>query len=537
MKKMSLVGGLLALIVLLLSISCEKMGDPVTVSQFQVNKNVTMSSESQGLLNRRTFYNFETIFLTFADLYAEEQVDIQIIRVSDLKMIKRLLVFSDGYGAIRNLPIWYHIGYHGPCSFEDMSEKYVVHLLQPGVDRPWVIYSIPFEIHKGIPPTPQIRVVDAGGCFIPGSLHPGEQLLIEGSRLPQNQNVQLLVVANRISYVPGDVLTDLSDNGIETVSIGANGTLAPTVIWNSVAAGPYDLIVDTEPFGIYNAGDVVNDALLTGLVVQNAPIYGDIIQDIACDQFGNYKMYFDSLETVYAKVNAFTKPRLASEYVSIFLTTHKPVWQAGDSLVALCTVGTFEMPINCLWNGTAGSLPLISTHGQSAPDDPTPVKLWPGLYDVIIDVDRDYVYTPGIDILDGGPVPGFIVAGNPPPVRFGASADIDFLGLKDDNHNMWGVFRDVTHTPVWGVLVDSLGNFVRNNKIKFEIVSGPGFFNRDSSFTNYDGAGFSIFAGGRWGQGTLVKLSTVVNGITYVKYVRIFRKIPYSHNQGIVIGG
>lgn len=536
MKKVIEVGSVLAVIILLLASGCEKISDPVVVSEFQVNRNVTMSASTQEPLNKRTFYRYETIYLTFENLYPGEQVDIQIIRERDLKILKRLLVFTDEYGAIRDVPIWYYIGHEGPCHFENLADKYVVHLIQPGVNRLWRIYSIPFEIVKSFPNSPQIRVIDAAGCFLAGSVQPGDPLIIEGSVLPKNQNVQLLVVNERPSYMVGEVLTDMSDNGIEAVFIGESRALAPTVIWNSITPGAYDVIVDTAPFGVYNTGDIVNDMMLTGVIVQNIPNNGHIIQDIACDRFGNYKNYFDSLETVYAKVNAFTQPRLLSEFVSVFLTPHRQQWLEGDSLVSLCTVGTFEMPLDCLWNGTAGSLPIIACHGRSDRDDPTPIRLWPGIYDVVIDVDRNYVYNPGIDILDGGDQPGFIVPGSPPPVRFGANADLDFLGIEEDDPNLQGVFRDEIHTSVWGVVVDSLGNFIEKLPIRYDIVWGPGSVDRDSSFTNLYGASIAVFRGGEWGKGTLVQLSVIVDGKLYIKYVLIFRKIPYSHNQGIIIG-
>ncbi|MBN1540900.1 hypothetical protein JW992_02060, partial [candidate division KSB1 bacterium] len=286
-----------------------------------------------------------------------------------------------------------------------------------------------------------------------------------------------------------------------------------------------DIVADIPPYGEYNPGDLVADNLAAGLLVQEPPQFSDIIQDIACDQWGLYKDVFDSHEILYARVNSLRQPLETFDRIGVYVMPHKDVWMAGDSLVDVRTVGTHEMPIHALWNGIAGSLPLLQVRGRTEPDDPNPIVIWPGEYDMIVDVNRNSIYDPGTDIIDGGTQPGFVVPGKPPKVRFAASADVDFLSVYPNA------------TKIWGVLVDSLGNFYEDIPVSFQIVYGPGALSADTSRTSANGQAFSNFTGATFGRGTLVRLDTIVDGELYSQYVLIFRKIPYAHNQGILIGG
>jgi len=540
---------LMALLAILLVAGCEKVGDPLTVSQFQLNRNVSLFSSGTGMIDRRVFYSYETIFFTFENLYPSEQTDVQIVRLSDGKILKRLLVFTDPDGVIRDLPIWYYITHDGPDETKAEDGKYVVHLLQPGITNPWLIYSICFEIRDELPPTPQIRVVDptvifkttasgifAGSQFLSGSVWAGGDVWLEGSKMGAHKNFKLLVVPDRDNWVIGDAFTDVT-GFIETEKSDKSGDFPPVKIWSGAVLGSYDVVADYEPYGVYNAGDVIQDPLIAGLIVQNHRPGGDLIQDIACDQFGNYKDVFDSLETVYARISSKWKPGLTSEFVTIYITPHKAVWKQGDPLVALSTVGTFEMPVSCLWNAYAGSFPVIKMHGLPLPNDPAPRKMWPGEYDVVIDVDRNYFYDPGIDILDGGVRPGFVVPGKVPPVRMGASGDLDFLGVREEDPNLVGWFRDEIHTSVWGVLVDSLGNFYKNVPVKFKIIQGGGTLDRDQNITTVNGNTWSVFYGGgiTYGGYSIVQLTAEIGGKPYVRDVLILRKLPFQHTQGTIL--
>lgn len=524
----------LAVLVLALMTNCEQVSDPLTLSQFQTASNATLYNAATGVQNS-VFYMYDNVLLTIQDLYPNEQTDVQIVRKSDGNIIKRMLVFTDENGVIKDLPVWYFNGYKKPGELAG-SHKFIAHIEQPGVGREWKIFSIPFEARETLPSAPQLRIVDAAGNFVGASVVVGQPVYVEGSKCGVKKAIQVRLIYDKVSYTAGDPLTDVSDNGVESDNTEKNGSFEPTKICNTAILGAYDVVVDTEPFGVYNDGDVVTDLLFPGLLVQNPAGAADIIQDIACDAFGTYQNQFDSLATVYARVNAIVKPKLPSEFVNVFIAPHKALWQTGDALYSMRTVGTFEMPVQCLWNGYAGYLPLIRIHGGSLSSDPMPIKMWPGEYDVIIDVDRNYVYNPGTDILDGGSAgPGFTVPGKVPGIRFGASADNDFLGRTAGDPAIWGYFRDQVVTPVWGVVVDSLGGLVRDIPITFSIIDGPGSLSVPTATTGLNGAAFSVFTGATVGSATVVKLEATVKGKDYTKNVLIFRKIPWQHNQGIIV--
>lgn len=534
MKRWTTIGLALALLVLVLAMSCEQVTDPLTVSQFKTSNNAVLFNAATGV-QKSVFYVGENVFLTINDLYPNEQTDIQIVRKSDGNIIKRMLVISDENGSIVDLPVWFLNGFRKPGELAG-DHKFVAHIEQPGVGHDWKIFSIPFEARDQITPDPGMGLVN-GDTYEPlgQGVIAGQPVWIAGINLGAHVTYKFLLVNDRNNYTLGEAFTDVSDNGIETDRTERDGTFEPTKISNSAILGAYDIIADREPFGVYNTGDWIGDPKHPGVVVQNPASGAHIIQDIACDAYGTHKNQFDSLEVIYGQVTAMTRPQGASEFVTVFIAPHKPVWMKGDKLFSLRTVGTHEMPVQCLWNGYWGYLPVIRIHGGSLATDPNPIKMWPGEYDVILDVDRNNVYDPGVDILDGGALPGFTVPGKVPPVRFGASADLDFLGRTEGDPDIWGYFRDHIKTPVWGVLVDSLGGFISGVPIKFSISEGSGTLSTTTATTGLNGAAYTVFSGLTWGKSATVKLEARVKDKDYVRYVLIFRKIPWQHNQGIIV--
>jgi len=85
------------------------------------------------------------------------------------------------------------------------------------------------------------------------------------------------------------------------------------------------------------------------------------------------------------------------------------------------------------------------------------------------------------------------------------------------------------------VLVDSLGGFISGVPIKFSITEGSGTLSTATATTGLDGAAFTVFSGLSWGKSATVKLEARVKDKDYVRHVLIFRKIPWQHNQGIIV--
>ncbi|HNT67130.1 MAG TPA: hypothetical protein PKN04_15205 [bacterium] len=524
---------LTAVLVLLVVLQCEQIKDPLSVNAMQIAKGAKLSDLNGPA--RSLFYRYETIFLTMENLYAQEQTDIQIIRLKDEMIIKRLLVLTDELGRLDDVPIWYRIGHLE----SGMEGDYVVHVVQPGINRKWIELAIPFAVKDYKLPVFHLNITDAQGNYLGGSCNVGEPVSVVGRISGGAQEIKFWVVEEpgpSVPFTAGMTYVDVSGDGVESVTTNGEGVFALTQVWsNPSPIGAYDVIADKAPFGEYNPGDLVADQPITGLLVQEEAQFADILEEIACDELGNYKNVFDSLETIFARVNPNRRPLLTNrrrpidtaEFIGVFITPHKDVWTEGDSLVDIRTVGTFEMPIHCLWAQSSGSLPITRLRGLPMVDDPRPIVMWPGEYDVIIDVDRDTYYDQGTDILDGGPMgPGFVVPGNPPEVRFVASADIDFFTCPRD------LYFPEDWTKVWGTLVDSLGTFYKDIPIAFTVVSGPGSFDADTSITSGSGRAYSIFRGGQKYTGTLLRLDATLDKELYTKYVLVFRKGCYVHNQG-----
>ncbi|GEM_PF-634789 len=560
MKRSKQLGLTLALLLLVLALGCEQVNDPMTLTKFQTAQNASLNGGATVGQQRDNFYPYETIYFSYSNLYPSEQTDIQIVSYKSRKVVKRLLVITDENGQIKNLPIWYNIGHVKPGQYTDQSGSYAVHLEQPGINgHPWKIFNHDFKIQNYTAPHAQALVCNAAGQFVAGQINTGAAVYLKGTKFGAGKTIQLLVVQERNNYAIGDAFTDVSGDGIESVTTDATGKFNATRIWNGAVAGAYDVVADTEPFGQFNAGDVISEPYTTGLIVQGGATPGiDLVQDIACDLSGFTKNTFDMNEAVFARVDANTTPQAnwESEFVSVYITPHKETWDHGDSLVAVRTVGTHQMPIECLWNRNAGSLAVIRVRGISSSSDPWPIKLWPGNYDVIIDVDRNTVYNKGVDIIDGGSQIGFTVTGELAEHRLVASADIDLLGVYNEIPDYWGSngpidptpyhigqFKDRHRTMVWGQVISATGQPVQGAKVDFAIIKGPGFLDRTHAYTNGSGSACAVFQGKKmsWGASTEVRVTATwsevlsdgtVKNNTLTSTVVIIMKIPHTHSQG-----
>jgi len=182
------------------------------------------------------------------------------------------------------------------------------------------------------------------------------------------------------------------------------------------------------------------------------------------------------------------------------------------------------MPVFCLVNPVTGALATIRIRGAAKPDYQAPLRLWPGEYDVIVDVDRNAVYDPGVDILDGGSGPGFVVDGPVPELRLIESADVDFLGVASAS------------TAVWARLVRGDGSAVPGAAVWFRKGPGPGSLYPGIGITDSLGLARVLFSDMPFASITKIHVETQVDSVNYSRILSIIRKNPHRHNQGIVTG-
>jgi hypothetical protein len=514
---------------LLVTCSTNEVAEPLGISNFG-QLELTALTNSTGL-EKTTFYTYEDIFLSIDGLIPLEQTNIEVIEgCPECKnSIKRAVVITDRDGKITNLPIFYHVGTDVNGNRVDMAGSYTVLITQPPKHDPWYRYEICFEIVNDISSDPQIHAFDENSIFKGKATLVGEDVYAKGWNINAD-TVKLLVVDDSNNYQVGDVLTDVS-GAVETVIPDGSGSIVSTVVWPAAAmVGSYDIIADIAPFGEYNAGDVVSDMRISGLVVQAAPGAADIVVDIAADMMGASQNTFDDLAPIFAHVDPTTRPSDLTtwrsplpHWVPVFVTPHKSAWSQDDQLVTVRTVGTHQMPSYVQMNERSGAIDLFRLRGETKSGYYQPLRLWPGDYDMVVDVNRNFVYDPGIDLLDGGSQVGFTVTSPDtlPAVRLINTASEDILGRgSDPNPFLHGQLMDDDNHPIVGV------------SVKFTIVLGPGYVDPTVDATDDEGIATTRVYGLEIGKMTRVRTEAVVDGKLYYNVVSFYRTLPCTHDQG-----
>ncbi len=525
---------LAAAVLLLVTCSTRETGDPMGVNNFSAAE-LTSLYNANGL-HKTTFYNMETIYVTIKGLIPLEETHIEVVVGCPVcrETIKRVVVVTDREGKIENLPVWQHVGYDAEGNKVNHAGTYCLHITQPPKHDPWTFISECFDIVDEVSPDPQVHAVDGAGNFKGQAALVGEDIYAAGYHVAAD-TVRLYVVNDKWGWHEGDMLNDVS-GGFEVVTPAGNGQIAPTLVWPAASmTGSYDLIVDTRPFGVFNVGDVVSDPLVAGLVVQNPAGAGDIIVDIACDDLGDHVNTFSDLDPLFAKVeptvrsgDLLTWMANYTHWVPVYVMPHRPVWNTGDQLVTVPTSGTMQMPAYVQINPRSGAVTLFRLRGENKPGYYHPLRLWPGEWDVIVDVNRNRKYDAGIDLLDGGPRPGFTVTASTPvtipAVRLIHSADEDVIERGRDWTIVWAYFIRPDYTPIAGV------------KVKFFIVRGPGKVEPVEAITDDFGMAWTKVSGMVYGQHTVSRAEAVVDGELHYATISHFRTPPCTHDQGHLQG-
>jgi hypothetical protein len=102
-----------------------------------------------------------------------------------------------------------------------------------------------------------------------------ETVYASGAYFPAYTYVDIYVVEDR-EWTDGDPIPADVSGGVETVETDADGNLLVTAVWApTLVVGEYDLVIDANQNGYYNAGiDAVDDPNHPGFVVTGAPVGG-----------------------------------------------------------------------------------------------------------------------------------------------------------------------------------------------------------------------------------------------------------------------
>jgi hypothetical protein len=513
-------------------VSCglKQTSDPLSATNFNISE---MSSLHDGSgVERTKYYYGETIYLTLDKLYPEWQT---LIRVSKNgvtnyngdRYISSIVAVSDVSGAIKNIELWYNVGIDVNGHPIDVAGNYTVQILQTSQNNPWKNFKIPFTVYNSVPPQAHLDASRADGTYIGNGVLIGQDVYVQGSGFGAGTPVQITIVKDQETYNSGDLLIDES-GGVETITSSASGELALTKIWPTAnLVGVYDLVADTAPFGQFNIGDVVCRTWLTGLIVQNPSSLNDIIMDIACDELGMYHNSFTRLDGIYALAKPLIRPSGLNtmghvSHSGIYVSPHKSIWKKGDRLIHIETVGSMNSAVEAVIDTSSGALALTLVRGPSKSGYREPLRLWPGDYDMIVDINNNGTYDPGTDLLDGGTQIGFSIPGIPPDVKmiFYAMPDVDVSNT----------------TPLRVVLIRGTGEPIVGATVTFNVGKGYGSVAPASVITDAEGMATTYFTGAEPGQWSIVRALVTVDGIQYVARISIWGDLTYTHNQGVIIG-
>ena len=96
-------------------------------------------------------------------------------------------------------------------------------------------------------------------CKTQNDFRTNRDVYAEGEHFLPLKYVWIYVTRNRV-WTPGDPIgTDVSTDGVEGATTDSRGKLPCTKIWgNPLVKGDYDIVVDANCDGIFNAGDAVD---------------------------------------------------------------------------------------------------------------------------------------------------------------------------------------------------------------------------------------------------------------------------------------
>jgi hypothetical protein len=124
--------------------------------------------------------------------------------------------------------------------------------------------------------TPEVKSTNAQGSN-KDTYTTNNAVYITGSCLPANINVNIYIVADAHWTDGMAIPSDVSSDGMNTLQTTGAGTLGAANIWPSpITIGEYDIVLDVNQNGIYNAGvDAVDNPNHPGFTVSSAPTCTD----------------------------------------------------------------------------------------------------------------------------------------------------------------------------------------------------------------------------------------------------------------------
>jgi hypothetical protein len=334
---------------------------------------------------------------------------------------------TDARGRIPQTVLWYAIGAR-PC-WRAATDVSIAPLSFAGVtDATLADRSYTLSVTRAGEPVrkatfrvaraalrPSLYTTDARGCPKTGFLIGEEDVWVVGRNFPAGGLLRLWTTGDRADWTDNTPLEDRTGQyGYDwpsLVELGPAETQFRRKLWprGLTSIGSYDMVAETVsyPFGAYRdapkakAQDVVAQRTFSAFVVQRRPGAAEPIETDVAGAVSSpftFRSTFLSNEDVYVGVDPALQPSVIGQTADVYIVADKTdaQWTVDQTLTDV--TGTVE---TITVNGICGN--CWKTLAWTAP-------LAVGRYDVVLDFNRDGVYTPGTDLIDSLDPAGFTVA-------------------------------------------------------------------------------------------------------------------------------
>jgi hypothetical protein len=418
-KVLSFLGVILLVVLVLFYLVCRKPSA----------KKPPTSLKSAAGVETTEFQPHDSILFEARDLLPRSGYDVQIVRDDGREMIA-LRLSSDGNGIIPETVLWYNIGVL-PCvkiRVNDLASTAVTH--DEITDAAVIGRKYFLRIRRGkemvretafqVSPrllAPTLYAADSRGCPKSGFLIGEEDIWVVGRNFPEGSMVRLWAVPQKADWQEGDKLLDRSkqyDPDMPPLFELTGGSADfKKLLWprGLTSLGSYDIVAEvvTYPFGFYRAHanaevkDIVSYLSYSGFVVQRRQ---GVAEPLEFDIAGTVKSPFTFQDTFLTDENVFVgvdpciQPAYVGQTADVYIVADKTdaQWTVDKSLTDMTAGGVVE---TLTVGGLCGNCWKVLAW---------PATLTEGKYDVVLDFNRDGLYTPGVDLIDGLDRVGFTVS-------------------------------------------------------------------------------------------------------------------------------
>lgn len=262
---------------------------------------------------------------------------------------------------------------------------------------------------------PTLFAADSRGCPKTGFLIGEEDVWVIGRNFSAGSLLRLSAVPDDSEWRDGKALDDRTGQYGSSlpplVELGPGETSFKRLLWprGLTSIGSYDIVAEVVdyPFGTYRdapraeAREVIANRSFSGFVVQRRPGVAEPLEVEIAGAVSSpfaFRSTFLTNENVYVGVDPAVQPAFVGQTADVYIVPHRTdaQWTLDKSLNDVTgvveTITVNGICGNC-WKTLAWAAPLVV-----------------GEYDVVLDFDRNGLYTPGTDLIDSLDPVGFTVS-------------------------------------------------------------------------------------------------------------------------------